>query len=374
MKTYLVTGAAGFIGANYLKYILAKYNDIQVVVLDALTYAGNLGTIARDIDNERCIFVRGDICDRNLADQLFGKYKFDYVVNFAAESHVDRSIENPQLFLMTNILGTQNLLDAARRAWVKGKDEQGYPVWRNGVRYHQVSTDEVYGSLGAEGFFTEETPLCPHSPYSASKASADFFVMAYHDTYKMPVTITRCSNNYGPYHFPEKLIPLIIKNILEGKKLPVYGDGSNVRDWLYVEDHCKAIDMVVLKGTPGEIYNVGGHNEETNLNIVKLTIATIHKLMSENPEYRKTLKKKDTTNIDWINDELITFVKDRLGHDQRYAIDPEKITRELGWYPETKFETGIVKTIEWYLNHQDWVQEVTSGDYQNYYERMYGKR
>ncbi|MDL2212972.1 dTDP-glucose 4,6-dehydratase [Bacteroides sp. OttesenSCG-928-J23] len=374
MKTYLVTGAAGFIGANYLKYILAKYNDIQVVVLDALTYAGNLGTIARDIDNERCIFVRGDICDRNLADQLFGKYKFDYVVNFAAESHVDRSIENPQLFLMTNILGTQNLLDAARRAWVKGKDEQGYPVWRNGVRYHQVSTDEVYGSLGAEGFFTEDTPLCPHSPYSASKASADFFVMAYHDTYKMPVTITRCSNNYGPYHFPEKLIPLIIKNILEGKKLPVYGDGSNVRDWLYVEDHCKAIDMVVLKGTPGEIYNVGGHNEETNLNIVKLTIATIHKLMSENPEYRKTLKKKDTTNIDWINDELITFVKDRLGHDQRYAIDPEKITRELGWYPETKFETGIVKTIEWYLNHQDWVQEVTSGDYQNYYERMYGKR
>ena len=248
MKTYLVTGAAGFIGANYIKYILAKHNDIKVVILDALTYAGNLGTIANDIDDERCFFVKGDICDRVLADELFAKYKFDYVVNFAAESHVDRSIENPQLFLMTNILGTQNLLDAARRAWVTGKDESGYPTWRKGVRYHQVSTDEVYGSLGAEGYFTEQTPLCPHSPYSASKTSADMVVMAYHDTYKMPVTITRCSNNYGPYHFPEKLIPLIIKNILEGKNLPVYGDGSNVRDWLYVEDHCKAIDLVVREG------------------------------------------------------------------------------------------------------------------------------
>ena len=256
MKTYLVTGAAGFIGANYLKYILAKHDDIKVVVLDALTYAGNLGTIASDIDNERCFFVKGDICDQALADQLFAEYKFDYVVNFAAESHVDRSIENPQLFLQTNILGTQNLLDAARRAWVTGKDEHGYPTWRKDVRYHQVSTDEVYGSLGAEGFFTEETPLCPHSPYSASKTSADMIVMAYRDTYKMPVTITRCSNNYGPYHFPEKLIPLIIKNILEGKKLPVYGDGSNVRDWLYVEDHCKAIDLVVRRGRNGEVYNL----------------------------------------------------------------------------------------------------------------------
>ena len=232
MKTYLVTGAAGFIGANYIKHILAKHDDVKLVILDALTYAGNLGTIAKDIDDERCIFVKGDICDRVLADELFAKFKFDYVVNFAAESHVDRSIENPQLFLVTNILGTQNLLDAARRAWVTGKDENGYPTWRKGVRYHQVSTDEVYGSLGAEGYFTEQTPLCPHSPYSASKTSADMVVMAYHDTYKMPVTITRCSNNYGPYHFPEKLIPLIIKNILEGKKLPVYGDGSNVRDWL----------------------------------------------------------------------------------------------------------------------------------------------
>ena len=379
MKTYLVTGAAGFIGANYIKYILRIHEHIRVVILDALTYAGNLGTIAGDIDNERCIFVRGDICDRALVDDLFARYKFDYVVNFAAESHVDRSIENPQLFLLTNILGTQNLLDAARRAWVMGKDETGYPTWRSGVRYHQVSTDEVYGSLGDEGYFTEQTPLCPHSPYSASKTSADLFVMAYRDTYHMPVSITRCSNNYGPYHFPEKLIPLIIKNILEGKHLPVYGNGSNVRDWLYVEDHCKAIDLVIREGKPGEVYNVGGHNEKTNLEIVKLTIATIHRLMESHPEYRQVLKKKEVgadgeIDINWINDDLITFVKDRLGHDQRYAIDPTKIRKELGWYPETTFEVGIVRTIEWYLNHQDWVEEVTSGDYQKYYERMYGNR
>ena len=378
-KTYRVTGAAGFIGANYLKYILAKHDDIRVVVLDALTYAGNLATISKDIDNERCYFVKGNICDRSLADQLFADYKFDYIVNFAAESHVDRSIDNPQLFLQTNILGTQNLLDAARRAWVTGKDEFGYPTWRKDVRFHQVSTDEVYGSLGPEGYFTEETPLCPHSPYSASKTSADLIVTAYRDTYKMPVTITRCSNNYGPYHFPEKLIPLIIKNILEGKRLPVYGNGSNVRDWLYVEDHCKAIDLVVRKGRNGEIYNVGGHNEKQNIEIVKLTIETIRRLMTEEPAYRKVLKKKEldangNISIDWINDSLITFVKDRLGHDQRYAIDPTKITNELGWYPETKFEDGIVKTIIWYLNNQEWVNSVTSGDYQNYYENMYKNR
>ena len=379
MNTYLVTGAAGFIGANYLKYILAKHSDVRVVVLDALTYAGNLGTIAEDIDNERCFFVKGDICDRQLADQLFSQYQFDYVVNFAAESHVDRSIENPQLFLQTNILGTQNLLDAARRAWVTGKDASGYPTWRPGVRYHQVSTDEVYGSLGPEGYFTEQTPLCPHSPYSASKTSADLVVMAYRDTYKMPVTITRCSNNYGPYHFPEKLIPLIINNILEGKQLPVYGDGSNVRDWLYVEDHCKAIDLVVREGKDGEVYNVGGHNEKTNIEIVKLTIRTIRQLMEENPAYRQVLRKRvpgpdGQPSIDWIDESLITFVADRLGHDQRYAIDPTKIKEELGWYPETCFEVGIVKTIRWYLEHQDWVREVTSGDYQNYYERMYAHR
>lgn len=379
MKTYLVTGAAGFIGANYIKYILARHDDIHVVILDLLTYAGNLGTIAGDIDNDRCNFVRGDIGDRALVDDLFAKYRFDYVVNFAAESHVDRSIENPQLFLQTNILGTQNLLDAARRAWVTGKDENGYPTWTKGVRYHQVSTDEVYGSLGAEGFFTEQTPLCPHSPYSASKTSADLIVMAYRDTYKMPVSITRCSNNYGPYHFPEKLIPLIIKNILEGKKLPVYGNGTNVRDWLYVEDHCKAIDLVVRQGREGEVYNVGGHNEKQNIEIVKLTIATIRQMMTEHPEYRKVLKKqvKDADgniSIDWINEDLITYVKDRLGHDQRYAIDPTKITKELGWYPGTKFEVGIVKTIRWNLENQKWIEEVTSGDYQKYYERMYGQR
>lgn len=376
MKTYLVTGAAGFIGSNYIKYILKKHDDIKVVILDALTYAGNLATIANDIDNERCFFVRGNICDSELVERLFADYKFDCIVNFAAESHVDRSIEDPQLFLQTNILGTQNLMDAARRAWVTGKDETGYPTWRKDVRFHQVSTDEVYGSLGSEGYFTETTPLCPHSPYSASKASADMIVMAYHDTYKMPVTITRCSNNYGPYHFPEKLIPLIIKNILEGKRLPVYGDGSNVRDWLYVEDHCKAIDLVVNKGRCGEVYNVGGHNEKKNIDIVKLTISTIHDMMSEKPELRKILKKKELNengeiSIDWINDSLISYVKDRLGHDKRYAIDPTKISEELGWTPETKFEDGIVKTIEWYLNNQEWVKNVTSGDYQNYYENMY---
>ena len=382
MKTYLVTGAAGFIGANYIKYLLhKKYRDeaIRIIVLDLLTYAGNLGTIKDDIDNDRCVFVRGDIRDRALADRLFTEYDIDYVVNFAAESHVDRSIENPQLFLETNILGTQNLLDAARRAWVTGKDAAGYPTWKAGKRYHQVSTDEVYGSLGSDGYFTEQTPLCPHSPYSASKTSADMIVMAYRDTYHAPVTITRCSNNYGPYHFPEKLIPLIINNILEGKRLPVYGKGENVRDWLYVEDHCKAIDMVVREGREGEVYNVGGHNEMKNIDIVKLTIKTIHDMMAEDKELRSVLRKQEhdadgSISIDWISEELITFVPDRLGHDQRYAIDPSKIKAELGWYPETMFAEGIVKTIRWNLENQAWIAEVTSGDYQKYYDRMYGNR
>lgn len=382
MKTYLVTGAAGFIGSNFIKYLLYKKykeEEIKIIVLDLLTYAGNYGTIKDDIDGKRCVFVHGDIRDRELADKLFSENDIDYVVNFAAESHVDRSIENPQLFLETNILGTQNLLDAARRAWVTGKDETGYPVWKAGKRFHQVSTDEVYGSLGKDGFFTENTPLCPHSPYSASKTSADMIVMAYHDTYHMPVSITRCSNNYGPYHFPEKLIPLIINNILKGKQLPVYGKGDNVRDWLYVEDHCKAIDLVVREGKEGEVYNVGGHNEMTNIDIVKLTIKTIHDMMAEDKELRKILKKqvKDADGeiaIDWINDNLITFVKDRLGHDQRYAIDPTKIKNDLGWYPETMFAEGIVKTIKWNLDNQEWVKEVTSGDYQKYYEQMYSNR
>ena len=351
MKTYLVTGAAGFIGANYIKYILAKHDDIKVVILDALTYAGNLGTIAKDIDEERCFFVKGDICDRILADELFAKYKFDYVVNFAAESHVDRSIENPQLFLMTNIRGTQNLLDAARRAWVTGKDEQGYPTWRKGVRYHQVSTDEVYGSLGAEGFFTENTPLCPHSPYSASKTSADMVVMAYHDTYRMPVTITRCSNNYGPYHFPEKLIPLMISRALADEALPVYGTGENVRDWLHVSDHCEAIDLIIHNGRVGEVYNVGGHNERTNLEVVKTILKALNK-----PE------------------SLIKFVTDRPGHDRRYAIDPTKLETELGWKPKYNFDTGIQQTIQWYLDNEDWWKHILSGEYSNYFDNMYGDR
>lgn len=379
MKTYLVTGAAGFIGSNFVKYILQKHNDIRIVVLDALTYAGNLSTIAEDIDNDRCTFIRGNICDRALVDRLFVEYRFDVVVNFAAESHVDRSIENPQLFLQTNILGTQNLMDCARSAWVSGKDSNGYPTWRAGVRFHQVSTDEVYGALGEEGYFTEETPLCPHSPYSASKASADFIVCAYRDTYHFPVSITRCSNNYGPYHFPEKLIPLIINNILEGKKLPVYGQGLNVRDWLYVEDHCKAIDLVINNGRDGCIYNVGGHNEQRNIDIVKLIIDIVHRTMESRPEFRVLLKRQELdaegkTDISWINYDLITFVKDRLGHDLRYAIDPTKIKNDLGWYPETTFAEGIEKTVLWNLENRKWVNEVTSGEYQQYYDHMYSRR
>ena len=351
MKTYLITGAAGFIGANFIKYMLAKYPEIKIVVLDLLTYAGNLGTIAEDIDGERCEFVKGNICDRALTDELFAKYQFDYVVNFAAESHVDRSIENPQLFLVTNILGTQNLLDSARKAWVTGKAATGYPEWREGVRFHQVSTDEVYGSLGAEGYFHETTPLDPRSPYSASKTSADLFVQAYSETYKMPVSITRCSNNYGPYHFPEKLIPLMIANALNDKPLPVYGTGENVRDWLYVTDHCAAIDLIVRKGRVGEVYNIGGHNERTNLQVVKTIL--------------KALDKPES---------LIRFVTDRPGHDMRYAIDPTKIHEELGWLPETPFDEGIQKTIRWYLNNKPWWEHIISGDYQNYYEKMYGNR
>jgi len=379
MKYYLVTGGAGFIGANFVKHMLKTHKDAKIIVLDSLTYAGNLGTIKEDLTNPNCEFVKGDIGDEEIVNKIFKDYAIDYVVNFAAESHVDRSIENPQLFLQTNILGTQNLLDNAKKHWTIGKDENGYPIYKDGVKYLQVSTDEVYGSLGDEGYFTEKTPLDPRSPYSASKTGADLIVVAYSETYKLPINITRCSNNYGPYHFPEKLIPLIIKNILEGKKLPVYGDGSNVRDWLYVEDHCKAIDAVLHKGSVGEVYNVGGHNEKKNIDIVKLTISTIRQLMDENKEYRKVLKKQEiladnTVSTEWINDDLITFVKDRLGHDQRYAIDPMKITNELGWYPETKFADGIVKTIRWYLENQNWVEEVASGDYQKYYQEMYGNR
>ena len=377
MNTYLVTGAAGFIGANYIKYLLKEFEDVRVVILDLLTYAGYFGTIDKDIDNERCFFYKGDIGNRALLDQLFQEYRFDVVVNFAAESHVDRSISNPQLFLQTNILGTQSLLEAARTAWVTGRDEQGYPTWRKGVRFHQVSTDEVYGSLGPEGFCTETTPLSPHSPYSASKASADMVVMAYHDTYKMPTSITRCSNNYGPYQFPEKLIPLVINNILNKKSLPIYGKGDNIRDWLFVEDHCKAIETVIRKGNEGSVYNVGGHNEMKNIDIVKLLLQTIHDIMEQEPGYRSLLKVQDKDasgeiNISWINEGLITYVKDRLGHDQRYGIDPTKIHTDLGWLPETDFATGIKKTIRWYLDNHNWVEAVTNSDYQEYYQKMYG--
>ena len=363
MNTYLVTGAAGFIGANYIKYLLKEFEDVRVVILDLLTYAGYFGTIDKDIDNERCFFYKGDIGNRALLDQLFQEYRFDVVVNFAAESHVDRSISNPQLFLQTNILGTQSLLEAARTAWVTGRDEQGYPTWRKGVRFHQVSTDEVYGSLGPEGFFTETTPLSPHSPYSASKASADMVVMAYHDTYKMPTSITRCSNNYGPYQFPEKLIPLIINNALQGKKLPVYGDGKNVRDWLFVEDNAKAIDMVQEQGKLFETYNVGGHNEKQNIEIINIIIETLQEMLPEG-DPRKEL----------VSTDLITYVEDRKGHDRRYAIAPDKIKAEIGWYPETMFKEGIKKTIAWFFEHEDWMKNVTSGDYQKYYEDMYKNR
>lgn len=398
MKVYLVTGAAGFIGANFLKYILNKHKDIFVVVLDKLTYAGNLKNIEEELKDKRVEFVKGDICNNELVEDIFSKYNIDYVVNFAAESHVDRSIENPKLFLETNILGTQTLLDIAKKFWTIGKDEKGYPVYKEGKKYLQVSTDEVYGSLKkdiSEGkeltfndkdldillvnrgevktfgtkFFTEITPLTPKSPYSTSKASADMLVMAYMETYHMPINITRCSNNYGAYQFPEKLIPLIINNVLHGKPLPVYGDGMNVRDWLYVEDHCKGIDIVLEKGRLGEIYNIGGFNEETNINIVKLIIDTISRIMKDEIEYRKILK----TEIENINYNLITYVQDRLGHDARYAIDPSKIVKELGWYPETPFVIGIEKTIRWYLDNQEWLENVTSGDYQKYYEEIYKK-
>lgn len=377
--TYLITGGAGFIGSNFVKRMLATHPEAKLVIFDALTYAGNLGTLAEELKDSRVTFVKGDICDKNITEKVFSDHQIDYVVNFAAESHVDRSIENPQLFLQVNILGTQNLLDTARKFWTIGKDENNYPLWREGVKFLQVSTDEVYGSLGEEGYFTEETPLDPRSPYSAAKTGGDLIVKAYGETYKMPINITRCSNNYGPFHFPEKLIPLIIRNILAGQQLPVYGDGSNVRDWLYVDDHCKAIDIVLHKGRVGEVYNIGGHNERKNIEIVKLVIKTIHDIMEKEPKYRDVLKKKDVAadgsiDISWINDNLISFVKDRQGHDQRYAIDPTKISNELGWLPETTFDKGIVKTIYWYLDNQTWVEEVTSGDYMKYYQQMYGNR
>jgi len=336
----LVTGGAGFIGSNFVYYMLKTHPDYEIVCLDALTYAGNMETLAEALKNPNFKFVKGNICDRKLVFELFEAEKFDIAVNFAAESHVDRSIDNPEIFLMTNILGTQVLMDACRKYGVK--------------RYHQVSTDEVYGDLPLDRpdlFFTEETPIHTSSPYSASKASADLLVLAYHRTYGLPVTISRCSNNYGPYHFPEKLIPLMIANALNDKPLPVYGKGENVRDWLYVEDHCYAIDLIIHNGRVGEIYNIGGHNEKTNIYIVKKILELLGK-----PE------------------SLITYVTDRKGHDLRYAIDPTKIHNELGWLPQTKFDDGIVKTVNWYLDNKPWWENIISGEYKEYYKKMYEGR
>ena len=336
----IVTGGAGFIGSNFVFHMLKAHPDYRIICLDKLTYAGKLSTLEPVMDNPNFRFVKADICDKEAVDKLFAEEKPDIVVNFAAESHVDRSIENPQIFLETNIIGTSVLMDASRKYGVK--------------RYHQVSTDEVYGDLPLDRpdlFFTEQTPIHTSSPYSSSKAGADLLVLAYYRTYGLPVTISRCSNNYGPYHFPEKLIPLMIIRALHDESLPVYGDGLNVRDWLYVEDHCKAIDLIIHNGKVGEVYNVGGHNEMANIDIVKLILKELGK-----------------------SEDLITYVTDRAGHDRRYAIDPTKIHNDLGWLPETKFADGIVKTIRWYLDNEAWWQPIISGEYQNYYEKMYGDK
>ena len=336
----IVTGGAGFIGGNFVHYMVNKYPDYKIICLDALTYAGNMETLEPVMNKENFMFVKGDIADRKAVYSLFETEKPDIVVNFAAESHVDRSIENPEIFLRTNVIGTSVLLDACRKYGIK--------------RYHQVSTDEVYGDLPLDRtdlFFTEETPIHTSSPYSASKASADLLVQAYGRTYKLPVTISRCSNNYGPYHFPEKLIPLVIANVLNNRPIPVYGKGENVRDWLYVEDHCIAIDMIIHSGKVGEVYNIGGHNERTNLQVVKTIINALGK-----------------------SEDLITYVTDRPGHDMRYAIDPTKIKNELGWEPTTTFDEGIKKTIKWYFDNKKWWENIISGEYQKYYEKMYGNR
>ncbi len=336
----LVTGGAGFIGSNFVFHMLDKYPNYEIVCLDNLTYAGNLSTLDSVMKNPNFQFVKGDIADSTFINELFDNHKFDIVVNFAAESHVDRSIEDPQIFLVANIIGTGVLMDACRN--------------HGNIRYHQVSTDEVYGDLPLDRpdlLFTENTPIHTSSPYSSSKAGADLLVQSYHRTFGLPITISRCSNNYGPYHFPEKLIPLMISKALAGEKLPVYGDGLNIRDWLYVEDHCKAIDVIIHNGRIGEVYNVGGHNEMSNIDIVKIILSKLGK-----------------------SEDLITYVTDRKGHDMRYAIDPTKITTELGWAPTTMFADGIEKTIDWYLNNRTWWENIISGEYQNYYNDMYGKK
>ena len=357
MKTYLVTGGAGFIGSNFIHYMFNKYgDDIRIINLDVLTYAGNLENL-KDIENrDNYTFVKGDICDKETVSRIFAENDIDYVVHFAAESHVDRSIKTPEVFVQTNVLGTAVMLNCAKAAW-----EQEDGSFKEGKKFLHVSTDEVYVSLPeGNGYFYEDTPYSPHSPYSASKASSDMLVKAYMDTYKFPANITNCSNNYGPYQFPEKLIPLMINNALSGKKLPVYGDGKNVRDWLYVADHAKAIDMVINKGRLFETYNVGGHNEKQNIEIVNIIIETLQETLDDS-DPRKALVTKD----------LITYVEDRKGHDRRYAIAPDKIRKEIGWEPETMFKDGIKLTIKWYFEHEDWMRNVTSGDYQKYYNDMY---
>ncbi|MBQ9511582.1 MAG: dTDP-glucose 4,6-dehydratase [Lachnospiraceae bacterium] len=360
MRTYLVTGGAGFIGSNYIHYMFGKYgDDIKIINVDLLTYAGNPENLKEVEGRDNYTFIKADICDREAITKIFAENEIDSVIHFAAESHVDRSIKNPEVFVMTNVLGTATMLNAARAAWEK--EDGTYP---EGKRFLHVSTDEVFGSLPeGEGYFYEDTPYAPHSPYSASKAGSDMLVKAYMDTYHFPANITNCSNNYGPYQFPEKLIPLMINNALQGKKLPVYGDGKNVRDWLYVEDHAKAIDMVCENGRLFETYNVGGHNEKENIEIVKTIIQVL----------KEELPADDARQAH-LNEDLITYVEDRKGHDRRYAIAPDKIKKELGWEPDTMFADGIRKTIRWYFDHAAWMENVTSGAYQKYYEEMYSTK
>ena len=348
MKNILVTGGAGFIGSNFVHYILKKEPDCKIVNLDALTYSGNLSNLAAIADSPRYSFVKGNVCDKELLNRMFSSHGIDTVVHFAAESHVDRSILGPEVFVQTNIVGTLALLECAKLHWKLEPENNHDRGYRKGVRFLQVSTDEVYGALGDAGLFTEETPLAPNSPYSASKAGADLLVRAYCETYGLPMNITRCSNNYGPYQFPEKLIPLMINNCLNDKPLPVYGEGAQVRDWLHVEDHCKAIHAVLTKGSQGEVYNIGGNNEMKNIDLVRLLL--------------KELGKPDS---------LIRYVKDRPGHDYRYAIDNRKIAENLGWMPSYTFEQGIKKTIAWYLSNGEWMKNVISGEYEKYYEKMY---
>jgi len=348
MKTVLITGGAGFIGSNFVKMMLNKHPEYKIINVDALTYAGNLENLTDIADNKNYFFIKTDIRDREAIEKIFKDNEIDLVVNFAAESHVDRSIEDPEVFLTTNIMGTQVLLDTAKKHWKVNPEDKYSNEYKEGVKFLQVSTDEVYGALGEAGMFVETMPLMPNSPYSASKASADMIVRSYSETFGMPVNITRCSNNYGAYQFPEKLIPLIINNCLCGKDLPVYGDGMQVRDWLHVSDHCEAIDTVLHKGTPGEVYNIGGNNEKANIEIVKLIISNLVK-----------------------SEDLIKYVKDRPGHDRRYAIDNTKITTELGWKPAYTFEQGMNETIQWYLDNTGWIENIVNGNYVGYYEKMY---